>query len=144
MTNTRSRRWVPAVMIAAVLVGAAAILITMWPSPQSQQVSLTGVTSSYTVRLDFGHPVAGSGTVQVSVQRRDHGTVAVDQVALEAVMPRMGHAMPELLARPSGDGRFTATGQLFLMSGVWEVSARLSAPGAPAETATVTVPVSAG
>ena len=139
MTNTR--RWVPVVMGAAALVAVTALVALLWPSPP-QPVELTGVTASYTVHLDFGHPVAGTSSVQVSVDRRDHGPVTLDQVALESVMPRMGHAMPELVARPTGGGRFTATGQLFLMSGVWLVSARLSTPDEPVETATVTVPVS--
>jgi hypothetical protein len=75
------------------------------------------------------------------VDRLDHGRVELDRVTVDAVMARMGHVMPELVARPDGAGRFQARGELFLMSGVWTVQVRMHGPaGAELAAVTVTVP----
>ncbi|MBF2053403.1 MAG: FixH family protein [Candidatus Sericytochromatia bacterium] len=57
------------------------------------------------------------------------------QVTLDATMPAHNHGMnvkPEL--NLLGNGRYEVQGLLFHMTGYWEISVQLQAPGAEAET----------
>ncbi|WP_188316815.1 FixH family protein [Solihabitans fulvus] len=140
MSRPRNRAVLIPLGVLAVVVAAVGGFL-LWYQPDPLEVSLTGTSANYTVQLRFDHPTVGTNTVDIAVDRRDHGPVEVDRVALEAVMPRMGHAMPQLSAEPRGQGRFQARGELFLMAGVWTVSVRLHGAGG-GELATVTLPVS--
>ncbi|TDC89121.1 hypothetical protein E1292_44890 [Nonomuraea deserti] len=56
------------------------------------------------------------------------GEGEAETVALSAVMALMGHSTPEIPATEREPGRFVAVGELFSMSGVWELSIRLDGP----------------
>ncbi|MDJ0466432.1 hypothetical protein [Streptomyces sp. H27-C3] len=82
--------------------------------------------------------------VDIEVTGRGRDPVDLEGASVEAVMERMGHAMPSLTAEALGDGRFRARGQFFLMPGEWEVGVRLRTAGRAAELATVSVVVPSG
>ncbi|MBB5957963.1 hypothetical protein FHS29_004571 [Saccharothrix tamanrassetensis] len=116
--------------LSVAVIGAAAFL--MWPRDAPERASAG--SESYAVELEV-EPRRGPVTATVRVTRHDHAAVDVDEVVIEAVMPSMGHAMPEVVARRRHD-RFEADGELFTMTGLWDVSLRLDG-----ETATVRIPV---
>lgn len=137
------KKIVTIVLVCTLAVAALVVGYVAFSAPDPAQQRLTANSASYTVALHLRRWATGDNTVDVEVSRRDHGPVEVDRLALEAAMPRMGHATSQLKAENVGAGRFHATGELFPMSGVWELSVRLHGKEGT-ELTTVTVPVSAG
>jgi hypothetical protein len=95
---------------AVVVVAIGALVFTSGSDPV--RLSRSGVT----VVLDK----ANTGTVAAEVQVPD----GVAAVSLSATMPEMGHMTPEIIAKQEQPGRFRATGELFPMAGVWELTVR--------------------
>lgn len=98
--------------VAGAAIVAAVVLLVTSPSAEPTSFSRSGVT----VRLDRAS--TGTVSVQVDVPTR------VRAVSLFATMPRMGHMTPEIDATQEEPGLFLATGALFSMSGVWELTVR--------------------
>jgi hypothetical protein len=80
---------------------------------------LTGASAHHSaeVTLDKARP----GVVDVDIAVSGFA----EAVWLSAVMPEMGHATPEIPARQRKPGRFHARGELFTMSGAWELTIRV-------------------
>jgi hypothetical protein len=110
-------------LIAAALVAAAVVIFIVGRGVGTEplRVSTTGARYAATVVID--PPTTGRVTVEVLVTSGDADTVAVS-----AVMADMGHSTPEVTAREAEPGRFVAEGELFPMSGGWELSIRLDGP----------------
>ncbi|MFB4262658.1 hypothetical protein [Nonomuraea sp. GTA35] len=81
-------------------------------------VELAGRGAHYAVHLAL-EPGTGPRDVRIRVEPRPA------EVSVFAVMPHMGHTTPELAAPPDGTGRFVARGELFTMSGAWELGIRV-------------------
>ncbi|MDX3099588.1 hypothetical protein [Nonomuraea angiospora] len=96
--------------LVAVVVAAFVIARTSGPDP----VTTTGARYAVTVSAD-------RSAVDIRV---DNGEA--DTVTVAAVMPTMGHAVPEVTARKAAPGHFVAEGDLFRMNGAWELSLRLA------------------
>ncbi|WP_431931419.1 hypothetical protein [Nonomuraea jabiensis] len=107
--------------LVAVVAAAFVIARTSGPDP----VTTTGARYTVTVTAD-------RSAVDIRVDRGEADTVTV-----AAVMPAMGHAVPEVTARKAGPGHFVAEGDLFLMNGAWELSVRLAGPRSGEETLTL-------
>ncbi|MGW6933605.1 FixH family protein [Lentzea sp. NPDC054927] len=135
------KKIVTVVLVSVLTLAAVVVGYLAFSAPDPAKEQLTANSASYTVAVRLQRWAAGDNTVDVEVSRRDHAPVEVDRLALEAAMPRMGHATSQLKAETVGPGRFHATGELFPMSGVWELSVRLHGK-AGTELTTVTVPVS--
>ncbi|MGP4095353.1 hypothetical protein [Nonomuraea sp. KM90] len=112
-----------ALAVAAALVVAAVALFVVGRSVAAEPLSLSTTGSRYAATVLIEDPAPGPGTVEVVVNAGD-----ADTVTLSAVMADMGHSTPELAAAEREPGRFVATGELFSMSGVWELSIRLDGP----------------
>ena len=138
----RTRRVVPIVMTVTVVAAVALVGFLLWPRTDAQAVDATCATADYTVHLAIGHPSVVADSADIDVQRRDHSPLSLDKVSVETVMPRMGHAMPQLVAQSNGPGKYRVQGQLFLMSGLWDVMVKLT-DSTGTESATVEVAVSA-
>ncbi|MDP4503333.1 FixH family protein [Nonomuraea turcica] len=119
------------ILIAVALVVAAAVIFIVGRSLGAEPLRVSSTGSRYAVTVVVDEPTTGRVPVEVRVASGDP-----DAVAVSAVMPGMGHATPELTARETAPGRFVAEGELFPMSGAWEVSIRLDGP-AGAETLVV-------
>ncbi|MFI7125820.1 hypothetical protein ACIBQ1_09005 [Nonomuraea sp. NPDC050153] len=96
--------------LVVVVVAAFVVARTSGVDP----VSVSGTRYAVTVTAD-------RKAVDVQVDRGEADTVTV-----AAVMTTMGHAMPEVTARKAGPGHFVAEGDLFTMTGAWELSVRLA------------------
>lgn len=99
---------------AVALVAVAVAVLILGRSSEPVRVTATGTHYAVTVVVD-------RQVVEVLVDSGD-----ADAVAISAVMPEMGHAQPEVSARKTGLGRFVAEGERLPMSGVWELSVRLT------------------
>ncbi|MEU9831296.1 hypothetical protein AB0D67_07095 [Streptosporangium sp. NPDC048047] len=98
----------------------------------------------FAARASGGDPVTTAGAHYAVTVTADRNTIDVrldrgeaDTVTVAAVMPAMGHAMPEVTARKTAPGHFVAEGDLFSMGGGWELSVRLAGPSGE-ETLTLT------
>ncbi|WP_433260585.1 hypothetical protein ACQPZF_24515 [Actinosynnema sp. CS-041913] len=101
----------PVLWVIAVAVAVVAVL-SLTTSPDAEPVRLSH--SGVTVQLDK----AGTGSVTARVE------VSAQAVSLFATMPAMGHLTPEIIATPEEPGSFRASGELFPMTGRWELSVR--------------------
>ncbi|MFI7612557.1 hypothetical protein ACIBP6_15155 [Nonomuraea terrae] len=110
-----------AVVAVLVAVGVALFVAGRNAAAEPLRTSTAGTRYAATVLIE--EPVTGRVSMEVVVDAGDADTVAVS-----AVMPEMGHSTPELTAREQRPGRFLAEGELFSMSGVWDVSLRLDGP----------------
>jgi hypothetical protein len=110
-------------LIAAVLVAAAVVLFVMGRSAVAEPIEVTTTGTRYAATVLVPEPGTERVTVEIRLKSGDPDTVAVS-----SVMADMGHATPEITAKESAPGRFAAEGELFPMSGVWELSVRLDGP----------------
>ncbi|WP_336206149.1 hypothetical protein [Nonomuraea sp. LPB2021202275-12-8] len=110
-------------IVLAALVVAAVALFVVGRGSGPEPLRLTTAGAHYTATVLIGRPTTGRISVEVRVTSGD-----ADGAALSAVMPDMGHAMPELVAGEPEPGRFVAEGELFAMTGVWDLSIRLTGP----------------
>jgi YtkA-like len=124
---TPRRRPVAVIVLIGLLV-AGVVGFPAWP--RSGTATVSGDSQTYRVELTTS-PV----TTSVQVKRHDNRPVELNEVVIDAVMPAMGHAMPQVVATKQND-RFEAHGELFTMGGLWDVSVRLAD-----ETVTVQIPV---
>jgi hypothetical protein len=109
-------------VLLAVLLGLVTACGTP-PQPAGAELAGRGERYGVTVALD----PAGTGVIETEI--RADGPVTA--VALSAVMPAMGHAMPEISAVPAEPGRFLARGELFAMPGMYELTVRLDGAAGP-------------
>jgi hypothetical protein len=108
----------------------------LWALPTIAGLVAAVVAAFFVARTVGADPVTTAGTryaVTVTAGRNAVGVRVdrgeADTVAVTAVMPAMGHAIPEVTARKSAPGRFVAEGDLlFPMTGGWELSVRLAGP----------------
>ncbi|CAM3890164.1 FixH family protein [Kibdelosporangium persicum] len=119
------------------LVAAGVIAFALWPRSRTSTATASGDSETYRVDLTTS-PRSGPVKTSVQVKRHDSGPVQLNEVVIDAVMPAMGHAMPQVVATRQND-RFEAHGELFTMGGLWDVSLRLAD-----ETVTVQIPVTEG
>ncbi|MDR8409046.1 hypothetical protein MTP10_09870 [Nonomuraea sp. 3-1Str] len=126
------RRW--HVLAAATLVVAAVALFVVGRSTAAEPVDVTTTGTRYAATILIADPAPGRVTVEIKVSKGDADTVAVS-----AVMAEMGHSTPEISATEREPGRFVAVGELFPMSGVWELAIRLDGPAGEEQLAVKTL-----
>ncbi|NUW37703.1 hypothetical protein HTZ77_40805 [Nonomuraea sp. SMC257] len=126
------KRW--HAVAAAALVAAAVALYVVNRSAAAEPINLTTTGTRYAATVRIADPVPGRVTVEVTVSKGN-----ADTVALSAVMAEMGHSTPEISATRREPGRFVAVGELFPMSGVWELSIRLDGPAGEEQLAVKTL-----
>ncbi|WP_067141317.1 hypothetical protein [Microtetraspora malaysiensis] len=126
------KRW--QAVAAATLVTAAVALFVVVRSTAAEPVNLTITGTRYAATVLIADPAPGQVTVEIKVSKGD-----ADTVALSAVMAEMGHSTPEISATKREPGRFVAVGELFPMSGVWELSIRLDGPAGEEQLAVKTL-----
>lgn len=105
-------------LVAATLAVIAVTVFVLGRSSAAEPSRVQAAGTHYAVDV-----LVDNAVVEVQLDSGD-----ADAVTISAVMPHMGHAMPEFVARESRPGRFVAEGELFPMSGVWELSIRLDGP----------------
>lgn len=108
------------VLALCALVAAAVTFFVVGRTSAADPVSIRSTGAHYAVTV-----VVDGRTARVRLDRGD-----ADTVALSAVMPHMGHAMPEAATREREPGHFHADGEVFTMAGAWELSIRLTGPAA--------------
>ena len=118
---------------------AATLLVTLAGCGRSG-ITQTSDTAHYRVHLTLDGTGFGERTVAITIDSTAGQPVVADQVVLTPVMREMGMMAPELSAQPVAPGRYEAKGQLFVMTGAWEVDVRVSAGGVD-EVATFNVDV---
>jgi hypothetical protein len=140
----RPQRTRGALVAVGIIVGAAVVTVLLgwllWPTPPGPVVLHTG-TTSYAVTVTVDTPRMGDASVEIDLAPRTAGTALPPAVAIDAVMPLMGHAVPRVSAVPVGGGRYHVDGMHLMMTGPWEL--RLSIPAAGGvESLTLPLPVS--
>ncbi|MCO6007002.1 hypothetical protein NE236_18605 [Actinoallomurus purpureus] len=126
------RSLVAAVVLAAALLTALAIHSLWAPSSGTAQsasdyapegaASLTGGTAHDVVILTVSAPVTGTTAVDVRLVPR-HGAATSGSspvVAVSAVLPTAGHAVPDFTAVRASDNRYHVAGLPLMMPGRWE------------------------
>ncbi|UBU17409.1 FixH family protein [Nonomuraea gerenzanensis] len=111
------------VLMGGALVAAGVAVFVMGRAATTGPLELTTTGARYAATVVIEDPKPGRVAVAVEVNEGD-----ADSVAVSAVMADMGHSTPELAATEREPGRFLAEGELFPMSGVWELSIRLDGP----------------
>ncbi|OLF14350.1 hypothetical protein BLA60_04270 [Actinophytocola xinjiangensis] len=121
-------------------VTALAVLVAAGCAAGAGPERLTGDGEHYSLTVTLSSASTGVVDAEIHVENGPAETVS-----LSAAMPHMGHAMPEISARPQGSGRFLAHGELFAMTGVWELAIRVEGEtGGDTVTETITVRVPVG
>ncbi|MEU5956285.1 hypothetical protein [Streptomyces sp. NPDC047525] len=133
--------WMVAGAVATVVV---ALGLLAFAGSEDAATTVTGSSDHYDVRLRLDRLTTSTTTVDIEVTGRGRDAGELEGASVEAVMERMGHAMPSLTAKPLGEGRFRARGELFVMAGEWQVGVRLRTAGGASELATVSVVVPSG
>ncbi|TMR97913.1 hypothetical protein [Nonomuraea basaltis] len=110
-------------VIAVALVVAALAVFVVGRSLAGEPFQASSVGTRYAATVLIDRPTTGRASVEVRLDSGDPDTVAVS-----AVMSSMGHTTPEVAARELEPGRFLAEGELFPMTGAWELSIRLDGP----------------
>ncbi|MBE1593259.1 hypothetical protein ACFPOI_21575 [Nonomuraea angiospora] len=113
MSRRRGYVVLPLLLIAA----GVAWLVLGGPAPGPAELHGRGTRHAVTVRLE---PRPGLLEARVEIH-----PAAPAEVSVFAVMPHMGHTTPEIAARGDGPGRYVARGELFTMTGVWEIGVRV-------------------
>ena len=130
-TIRRPHRGRGALLAAGITVVAAVVAVVLgwllWPTPPGPAVLHTG-TARYAVTVTVDTPRIGDTSVEVDLAARVDGTELPPAVAIDAVMPLMGHAVPPLSAVPVGGGRYHADGLQLMMTGPWQL--QISIPAA--------------
>jgi hypothetical protein len=134
MTEQLPRTRRPVVLIAvvaAVVTGVVAWLV--WPSGSSGPTVLNADAGPYSVRLSVDDPRLGTNSVAVDVSDTAGHPATPDAVAVEPVMPLMGHAVAPIAATADGPGHYHAAGIVLPMSGQWEFTVSLRGPAGAAQ-----------
>ncbi|MDF5752440.1 hypothetical protein [Spongiactinospora sp. TRM90649] len=119
-------------VVIMILLAAAAVTVFAAGRLAPDRVEERRAGRLYAIAVTIEDPAARPVTAAVRVERG-----AAVSVSVSGRMPQMGHVTPEVAAR-RGEDRFTATGALFGMSGVWELAVRVR--GTDGEEV-ITVPV---
>ncbi|MEO3888571.1 hypothetical protein [Nonomuraea sp. B5E05] len=106
-------------IVLPVLLIAAGIAWILHGSPAPGPAELRGRGSHHAVVVRL-EPRPGPLDVRVELH-----PASPAEVSIFAVMPHMGHTTPELQARSDGPGRYVARGELFTMTGPWEIGIRV-------------------
>jgi hypothetical protein len=102
-------------ILLAITVGVVLVAV-LWLTTASGTEPVELSRSGVTVRL----AEARAGTIAAQVEVPPE----VAALSLFATMPQMGHVTAEITATRDKPGLFRATGELFSMAGVWELSVR--------------------
>ena len=113
---------------------AVALLVTLVACSGQAGAVQTAQTEHYQVQLGLEGSGFGTRTATIIVRDQAGQPVAADQVVVAPVMREMGMASPELTAQPTGPGRYQAEGELFTMTGEWEVQVRVRVGGSEEST----------
>ncbi|MGL4178505.1 MAG: FixH family protein [Dermatophilaceae bacterium] len=134
MTSARHDRATPAHRRRIGVVAAmAAAGLALTACGAVEPATVTGTAGALTVALTVPEPSAGAQDAEVLVTDAGGNPVADASVVAGATMPRMGHAGQVTTARPLGGGRYALEGDLFPMSGRWDVRVRVEREGPATE-----------
>ena len=110
---------------AAALVVPLLVLLgwLFWPSG-SGATTLHAGTEHETVTVVIDRPRVGESAITITLATHDGTPLTGAFVQVEATMPLMGHATPEVAATAAGHGRYTGVVHL-MTTGPWELHLRL-------------------
>ncbi|MDF5751580.1 hypothetical protein [Spongiactinospora sp. TRM90649] len=109
------------ILAVAVLAAVAVILFLLGRDLVGRPVQVSTAGEHYAVTALISPIDSGTSRIEVLLNSGE-----ADAVTVSAVMPAMGHAMPEIAARRAAPGRFLAEGELFSMPGAWQLTVRVS------------------
>jgi hypothetical protein len=105
--------------VAAVLVAALLALLGWLARPSSTDTTLHA--ANLTVTVSDPHP----GMTDVALVLTGPGETGAF-IQVQAVMPVMGYATPEVAATAAGDGRYIVSGVTLVTAGPWELRVRIA------------------
>ncbi len=118
-----TRRTIVASAALAAVVALVALVFTS--AADTGSATATASTPRYTVRLSVDDPRTGPNSLGLEVTDPDGRPAAPDEVTVEPVMPRMGHALAPVTAGSEAPGRFRAPAADLPMSGPWQITVSL-------------------
>jgi nitrogen fixation protein FixH len=126
-------------LLIIIVVGLMALLLVgCGSSPISQQA----LGEQYQVRLTLDAATRGNRNIQIELRDQAGQPVSADSVIIAPSMVGMSHAQSELVATLAAPGLYRASGELFSMTGTWELAVAVR-QGPINETVTFTINVSA-
>ncbi|MDP4506906.1 hypothetical protein [Nonomuraea turcica] len=114
------RRWIHIALPLLLIAAGIAWILRGGTGTGPVELPARGLYYAVTVALE---PSTGPVEARVKVD-----PAAPAEVSLFAVMPHMGHTTPEIVAESDGPGRYVARGELFTMTGAWEIAVRVRGP----------------
>jgi hypothetical protein len=116
--------------VKKLIFGGTALLLAllgwlMWPSAAGGTTLHTG-TADTLVTVVVDSPRVGDTGLTISLTGRDGRPVTGAFVQVEAVMPLMGWATPEVAATAAGNGRYTVAGVPLMTTGPWALRVRFA------------------
>lgn len=131
--------------VAALALAVAAVVAVawlMWPDPPRPVIAHAG-TPSYVATVVLDSPRQGMHDVEIDLSDRTGAPLTNAGVAVEAVMPLMGHAGPSVPATaPAGGLPHRARGVHLMMTGPWQLLVTVRGnPASPPEVMSVPVTV---
>jgi hypothetical protein len=106
--------------LAAALVAAVLVLLG-WLAWPSRQAGTTVRAGHVTVTITDPHP----GLTDVAIGLTGPGATGAF-IQVQAVMPLMGFATPEVAATAAGAGHYTVAGVALMTTGPWELHVRIT------------------
>ncbi|GAA0599286.1 hypothetical protein HPO96_21780 [Kribbella sandramycini] len=121
---TKTRRRTLAIALTGVVL-AAVVAIAYAVGGGEDRVALKAASDRYQIELYLGEQRTGPIDAELVVRDTGGRPAELSGITLAGVMPSMGHAMSELTATATAPGRYAVRGELFTMTGQWEVVVRL-------------------
>ncbi|WP_020386203.1 FixH family protein [Kribbella catacumbae] len=131
----RTTLLVPGLALAAVV--AAGIFFVNRDRAAEPAVLRAG-SAAHQVEVHLAEPRTGQLDLELTVAATGGDTAGITGVSVEAAMPSMGHATSELPGTAVGSGRYRFHGELFPMTGQWDLTVHVASVGGPDQ---ITLPV---
>ncbi len=130
---------VVALVVAVAVIGVVAIaLIGASVARPAGPTEIGGRASDWNVTLSLDSPVVGTREAEIVVTDAVGVPLTDAAIVANATMPSMGHAGEVATGEPTGAGRYALSGDLFPMSGRWDVTVSIRLDGT---SATATLPI---
>lgn len=127
-----SKLLVPGLALAAV-VAAGLFFVNQRDKDADADAGLKAGSAAHQVEVHLPEPRTGELDFEVSVT-----PAGATAVSVEAAMPSMGHATSELAGKTVGAGRYRFHGELFPMTGRWDLTVNVTSADGPDQ---ITLPV---
>ncbi|TWD83965.1 YtkA-like protein [Kribbella amoyensis] len=137
-TTLPVRRRSAALLAVAALAVAVGLFAVIHRLGTDEPAGIRATSAQYQVELQLGEDRTGVIDADLLIHDAEGEPVDPQTVTVESAMPSMGHATAEVTATRADAGRYRLHGELFPMTGAWELTIRITGTAGPDE---ITLPV---